>query len=127
MIKKFKTAILSMVFIFLVVLGGVGGFSPPASADKLNPVVENISVSVTTSSSTVIPARKGRRYLLIQNVGTVNVGVSIGTASIGSAGTFTLLPDAVGVLVFEGDFVPWNAFNAIAASGTGVLSIWEGI
>lgn len=119
-----------MKHLFRAVLAAVLilGFSlvQPASADKLNPVVANKSVSVSTSSATVIAAKKGRRYLLIQNVGTVNIGISIGTAVIGAAGTFTLLPGGVGTLVFEGDWVPGNAFNAIAASGTGYLSVWEG-
>lgn len=92
-----------------------------------SPLINDRSAALSTASAEVLPVNKRRRYLLIQNVGAVNVGVNIlgGTAAIGTAGTVTLAP--LGSLVFEQPgFVPTCGFSAIAASGTPGLTIWEG-
>lgn len=58
----------------------------PAGVDR--------SGTATTSSTTPIAANASRRGLNIQNVGSNNIGVNEfgGTAAIGSAGTYTIVP-----------------------------------
>lgn len=101
-------------------------FAPPrAHASLTNPEAVNFSTSVSTASAQILPADPLRRYLLIQNPCTVNIGVNptAGTAAIGSAGTFTLFPG--GSWEFKDRDVPQNAMTAIAASGTCAVSIME--
>jgi len=70
-----------------------------------------------TSQSLIAAATTTRHYLLIQNIGSAQIGLKEGTgASIGVAGTLTIGPG--GSLVFEGSFVPQNAF-AIVGPTTG--------
>lgn len=60
----------------------------PAGTDR--------SGSATTASTTPIAANTARRGLNIQNIGANNIGINEfgGTAVIGTAGTYTLIPNA---------------------------------
>lgn len=111
----------------LLSLALIGFFASPAMADATNPEIDKSkSVAVSTSSVEILPANKNRKYLLIQNVcAAQNIGVSPSgtTAAIATAGTVTLLPG--GSLLFTGNAVPKNAFNAISASGSCGVTIWE--
>lgn len=71
-----------------------------------------------TASLTLVSANPGRRYLIIQNVSAVNIGVNPfgNVAAIGSAGTFTIVPG--GSWVFENNEICTSAFTIIAASGS---------
>lgn len=95
-----------------------------AHASITNPVAIDYSTTVTTSSSQILPADPSRRYLLITNVCSDNIGISItGTAAaIGSAGTVTLFPG--GSMEFTDQNVPQNALNGIAGSGTCAITMW---
>lgn len=96
----------------------IGLFPYQAKADATNPEAASCSTTVGTSSASILVANKNRRYLLIQNVSSVNLGVSThnGTAAIGTAGTVTLLPG--GSIEFKDKDVPRNAMTGICASGT---------
>jgi len=90
-----------------------------------NPTITDRSATLSNSSSTVLAANPSRHSLIMQNTGTVEVGIRPGgsAASIGAAGTLTLAAGAS--ITFEGPNCPQDAFTAIAASGTPVLTIWE--
>lgn len=121
--KKLMNVIVRLIC--LAIIGGVAG-GLAAHASQLSPSVWDRSTSVSTSSAAILPADNGsRRYLLIENVCTSNVGISVDstTAAIASAGTVTLTPG--GSLEFKAPDVPQNAFNAISASGTCAITIWE--
>lgn len=93
----------------------------------LTELVKDKSISnLGGTSIQLVAPNANRRYLLIENVGTVNIGISLQptAAALGSAGTFTLVP--TGSLVFETNFVATNGFNVIAASGSNnPVSVWE--
>ena len=89
----------------------------------LNPSIIDRSGTATTTSAEILAGNGQRRALLIQNISSVNVGLSTGTAAIGTAGTLTLA--AGQSLSFDGPTCPLNALNAIAASGTAAITIWE--
>jgi hypothetical protein len=77
----------------------------PAGTDRSN--------TATTTSQALIPANANRRALNIQNVGANNIGVNEfgGTATIGSAGTYTLVPGA------SMNVRTSNAISFVAATG----------
>lgn len=108
----------------VVLIGFTGRAVAPAFATFADPQLVNLSKSVSTAAE-IIPADRNRRYLLIQNVCASNIGISpTGTTpAIGTAGTVTLLPG--GSLELTGVNVPHNAINAISASGTCGITIWE--
>lgn len=101
-----------------------------ASAATFPPVVTgsltNRSITnLTTASLQVVAANASRKYLVIQNVNSVNIGCSIGTAAIGTSGTITLLPNAS--WTFEGNYVYTGAINCIGASGSNLVVVaYEG-
>ncbi len=84
------------------------------------PTIGNIG----TSSVPILAANVARRYIIIQNISAVNIGVTPGTtAAIGTEGTFTLTPG--GSFVFESSTACTNAWQAIAASGaSNVITVW---
>lgn len=106
-----------------ILVAGMALESRPAQASFTLPAAVNLSTTVSTSSATILTADNTRRYLLIQNVCAQNIGVNPtgGTAAIGTAGTFTLLPG--GSWEFEGENVPRGAMTAISASGSCGISI----
>lgn len=81
-------------------------------------LVNQSVTNVTTASQALLSENKDRRYLLIQNISDVNIGVHMtgGTASIGGSGTVTLLP--YGSIEYSTSYVPQNAITVIAASGS---------
>lgn len=99
-----------------------------ASASTYAPVytggLTTLSTTVANSSAQAIAAAGTRKYLLIQNVSSVNIGCNpFTTAAIGSAGTITLAP--LDSIVFESNVISTNAFNCISASGSGnALTVW---
>lgn len=60
------------------------------------PAATDRSGSATTSSAQIVAANTSRRGLEIQNIGANNIGINEfgGTAAIGTAGTYTLVPGA---------------------------------
>ena|ERR1700679_1883938 len=105
-------------------------FSQQASANYQPVYAGNLidrgTSALTTSSIQLVPPNSARKYLVIQNVGTVNIGCSPGgTAAIGSQGTITLVPN--GSWSLEANFIFTGAVNCIAASSSGnVVTAWEG-
>lgn len=94
-------------------------------ADRLNPTIRDFSTNITGASAQILGENKLRQSLFIQNVSAVNIGINIDTsaAAIGSPGTVTLTPGQA--FAAEGEFCPKNAFNAIPASGTAAVTVWE--
>lgn len=97
----------------------------PARASFSNPVAQNCSTTVSTSSATILAADPARRSLMIMNINSVNLGISLhgGTAAIGTNGTITLFPG--GSVTFTGADVPHNAITGICASGTCQITCTE--
>lgn len=97
----------------------------PAQASPTAPEVFDRSTTVADSSAEILASSTLRRYLLIQNISSVNLGVNTanGTAAIGTAGTVTLFPG--GSIEFTGKDVPQNAMKGICASGTCQITIIE--
>jgi len=79
-----------------------------------------------SSQSLVTAATSPQRgYLLLQNISSGNLGLKEGTgASIGSAGTITVAPG--GSIVFEGSFVPQNAFSIVGPTTGQVFTCKRG-
>ena len=73
--------------------------------------------SLTGSSQSLVSQDMTRSYLEIFNPGTDNVGVNLtgGTASIGGAGTDTILPN--GSMIYNTGSIPGNAITVIGTSG----------
>lgn len=81
--------------------------------------------TITSSSKQILPADPTRRYLLIHNPNSVNIGLTFdGTAVIGAEGTATLFPG--GTLVFESNTGSTNAWSAVADSGSQSITVWIG-
>jgi hypothetical protein len=93
----------------------------------LTALIKDKSISnLGTSSIQLIATNPDRHYLIIENVSSVNIGISIQptAAAIGTAGTVTLVPN--GSIVFEANFAATNGFNVIAASGSNnPVTVWE--
>ena len=79
------------------------------------------SGTATTSSAPLAAANPARRGLNIQNIGANNIGVNEfgGTAAIGTAGTYTLVPQATMNVRTAG------AINVIAATGPTAFTATE--
>lgn len=91
----------------------------------LNPIADMTkSGTATTSSAVLVAANAQRRAIVFQNLGTVNIGLKpAGTASIGTAGTFTI---GAGLsMTFEGVACPQDAWHVIAESGTVAVTVME--
>lgn len=99
----------------VTIVGNASGSSAPLTAGT------NRSGTATTSSSTLIAANANRRGLEIQNVGANNIGINEfgGTAAIGSAGTYTLVPNASMRVRTTG------AITGIAATGSTAFTATE--
>lgn len=84
------------------------------------------AVSVGTSSGLAIAAKSTRFGILFQNVGTANAiaicPTSFGAAALNTAGSIML---AAGGSLLLTDIRCNDGFNAIAATGTTPLTIWE--
>jgi hypothetical protein len=55
--------------------------------------------SVTDTASTVLAAKGNRRYLLLQNTGSVDVYVTFGETATADANSYLLLADGIGILM----------------------------
>lgn len=75
-------------------------------------------VSIGTSSTLLIPANPGRRWVTIQNISEVNIWINFGAAATAGAGSYLLLPNGVGIFQQECNSYLSCAIFAIAASGT---------
>lgn len=93
-----------------------------ASAESQSlPAGTNRSGTANTTASTLAAANTARRGLEIQNVGANNIGVNEigGTASIGAAGTYTLVPGASMRVRTN------RAISVIAATGATIYTATE--
>ena len=84
---------------------------------------QDVSItSLSGSSQTAAVAKNHRRFLLIENTGSANIGVNLcgGTAAIGGTGTVTIV--ANGSLMFD-RVVPNTAINVIGTAGQPVTVI----
>lgn len=80
-------------------------------------------VFVSAKVQIVRGANKNRKYLALQNNGTVDIFLSFG-ASADINTSHTLPPD--GVWTFESGYVPNNEFSAVATTGA-LLTVTEGV
>ena len=80
--------------------------------------------AVSTSAATLLAAKGNRKFLLIQNTGTVDVYLAFGQTATADANSFRLLADGVGTMIMdvtvESDYI-----SAITASGSSTLKIGE--
>jgi hypothetical protein len=81
----------------------------------------NRSGTATTTSSQLAPANTTRRGLNIQNIGANNIGVNEfgGTAAIGTAGTYTIVPGG------QMSVATSSAINVIAATASTAYTATE--
>lgn len=95
--------------------------SPLSTQGSILPAGTDRSGTATTSSAQLAAANPTRRGLNIQNIGANNIGVNEfgGTAAIGTAGTYTLVPNA-SLLVRTNRQV-----NVIAATGATAYAATE--
>lgn len=77
--------------------------------------------ALSGTSQVLLIANPDRRYLLIQNTGSENLGVNLagGPAAIGGPGTVTLFPG--GSYEPDAGFIPTNPINVIGSEGQPVL------
>jgi hypothetical protein len=97
--------------------------------ERVAPLPLNVidsSKVVTTASTQCLGSKVNRYYVFFSNSSTIDIWVSLGTvtATVGGLGSHKIVANG-GSLVFESGVVPQNSFNAIAASGTPNLTIWE--
>ena len=92
-----------------------------ASLGFLPAATDRSGSATTTSGGLTVAANANRRGLVGQNISAVNIGYNefAGTAAIGTAGTFTVPPNASFVVSTN------RAVNFIAASGTAAVSLTE--
>lgn len=116
-----KNPLLILALALLPTSAHAGNYQPVYTAG----LTDRSTASLGTSSTQLVAANAQRKYLIIENVGTVNIGCSYTTAVIGGAGTVTLVPN--GSWTFEGNFIYTGAIKCIAASGSSnVVTIFEG-
>ena len=89
----------------------------------LNQAVD-FSIALDTTPVEILAVESGRKYLLIQNVSTEYIGISLTTATpsvstsgVGGLGTIVLAPG--NGITFDTGNTPANALNGVAASGSG--------
>ena len=78
--------------------------------------------TATASSSEAVAVNANRKGLVVINLGTVNVSFGCGVTAVVNSG-ITLLPN--GTWVMDQFTFTTAAINAVAATGTSVLSIQE--
>lgn len=95
-----------------------------AQSSNTRAAMNDASLTATTNAANVNFAGKPVNvYLEFCNEGSVNVGVNpTGTASIGTAGTHTILPNVC--IWFDGNLTPQNTWSVISASSTAVVTVW---
>lgn len=100
---------------------GSSGSAPINTQTGFLPAATDRSGSAATSSGQIIASNAARRGLEIQNVGANNIGINEfgGTAAIGAAGTYTLVPGASMRVRTN------RAVTAIAATGATAFTATE--
>lgn len=88
-------------------------------------ILQDTSIVNTGSGAQVLGGNQLRNYLLIHNPNAVSVGVNLAgnTASVGAAGTVTLV--AAGTLIFENGFIPLNQIQICGSSGN-AITVYQG-
>lgn len=83
------------------------------------------SIATGGTSQVLLTTNSMRRYLLIQNLSSGNLGIrEDAAASIGSAGTTTIAPG--GFWLFEAGFIPTNALNIVGPTTGQVFTCKQG-
>ena len=93
-----------------------------ADAEQAAGLINDKSIAALSGSSQgLLIANPGRRYLLIQNTGTANVGVNLagGPAVLGGTGTIILFPG--GSYEPDAGFMPTNPINVIGTAGQPIV------
>jgi len=88
-----------------------------------NPTSADHSVTISTSSTQVVPATTASNLLYIQNQSANNVACNFsgGTAVIGGAGSTDI--QSKGWISFTDKQVPLNAINCIASASSTALTV----
>lgn len=99
--------------------------APPQKSGVLQTEITSSGQSTGSTASTVVGRNEKRNYLLIQNVGSVAVYISLGTRPrLDSVGSIILNPgDSI---AFDNGIVPVGEVYAISET-TGTITILEGI
>ena len=96
------------------------------SSSNVGLIDKSIS-SLSGSSQLLMAENETRGALLIMNTGTNNIGIafaplgSTATAAIGSAGTYTIVPNG-SYVGGDGGFIPTNAVYVIGTAGQPVTA-----
>ena len=104
----------------------IGGPSAPIATSSSSPALtagtNRSGTATTTSGGLSVAANASRKFLVGQNLGTVNIGFNEfgSTAAIGTAGTYTV-PGGSSFSISTSNLV-----NFIAASGTVAVTMTEG-
>lgn len=104
----------------------IGSASAPIATSSSSPALtggtNRSGTATTTSGGLSVAANASRKFLVGQNLGTVNIGFNEfgGTAAIGTAGTYTV-PAGSSFSISTSNLV-----NFIAASGTVAVTMTEG-
>jgi hypothetical protein len=88
-----------------------------AASPQTGTFTDKTKTSLSGSSETLIASNSSRKKIIIQNTGNANVGINLagGAASIGAAGTLTLVP--YGSYESGPDFVTTAAITVIGTAG----------
>lgn len=86
--------------------------------------VEYTTAAVNGTTSVVLPTNSTRRYLLIQNVGSVDIYVNFGGTASADTDSLLFKADGRGVLV-QDIVVDGNSVSAITGGSAGQLRIGE--
>jgi hypothetical protein len=95
-----------------------GTNTPPGAPTGL---LTDASGSLSDAASHTILAAGTRKYIILQNVGSVDMWVNFTTTATAASPSILLKALGVGVMVFEGNFVPTDAINAIGSGASYTL------
>lgn len=97
----------------------------PASAATVQPISDcSGTITLGGSAQALVAANAAKNYLMIQNVGVANLGVSLTNPPvIGAAGTLTLGPGAS--FVFESNFFNTSALYIIGPNTAQPYTCWR--
>lgn len=84
------------------------------------------NITVTNVSTPILPANANRRVLILNSQNSAQYWFDIaGNAAVVNKGlTFA---GANAIIILEGSACPKGAINGIRSSGSGVVSVWEGV
>ena len=83
------------------------------------------SKTVTDTASVILSARGNRRFLLIQNVGSVDIYIKFGAPAVADETSLLFLANGVGVMM-QDTIVESEYISAVTATGTGYLVVGQG-